>query len=305
MFRPLTRELMREHPEEGAEPRAGAARPQGPRVGGGVGGLGAGVPAREGLLAGDGRAAPEARHRPVPDRPAGGDHRRAALPRGRPVRLRAQRRPRDPGRVRRSRQRRGRQSARRRATARRSGRRPARDDPRARRAAAELRRPAGRASPRVERDARLDAVGGPEGRAVGRADARRRFLDAARSPRHAGASGADGSREGGGGDGASLCATRLAKGTERTGKSFARAGRRASPCSSICVSEGIRDVLETRADRGGARGRAGLREAERATRRRGAWCGQLLGHVPRLGRQPAHAAHRDRRRRRSATSPGC
>ena len=58
-----------------------------------------------------GAQAPQARHRPVSDRPAGGHHRRAQVPRRRPVRLHPQRRPGDPGRVRRSRQRRGRQSA--------------------------------------------------------------------------------------------------------------------------------------------------------------------------------------------------
>ena len=93
------------HPRQGAQPRAGAARPQGSRVGGGVGGLRAGFPDREGLLAGDGRAAAEARHRAVRDRAAGGDHRGEAVSRGRPVRLHPQRRPGDPGGVRRSRRR--------------------------------------------------------------------------------------------------------------------------------------------------------------------------------------------------------
>ena len=105
VFRPLTRDLMRGILEEGAQPRAGAARPQGSRLGGGVGGLGAGFPAGEGFLAGDGRAAAQARHRAVRDRAAGGDHRGAAVSRGRPVRVHPQRRPGDPGRVRRSRRR--------------------------------------------------------------------------------------------------------------------------------------------------------------------------------------------------------
>ena len=111
VFQPLTRDLMREILQEGVGPRAGAARPQGSRLGGRVGGLGAGVPAREGLLAGDGRAAAEARDRSVCAGAARRDHRRAALSRRRSVRLRAQRRPRHPGRVRRSRRRCGRQSA--------------------------------------------------------------------------------------------------------------------------------------------------------------------------------------------------
>ena len=93
------------HPRQGAQPSAGTPRPQGPRVGGGVGGLRAGFPAREGLLAGDGRASAQARDRAVRDRAAGGDHRGEALSRGRPVRVHPQRRPGDPGGVRRSRRR--------------------------------------------------------------------------------------------------------------------------------------------------------------------------------------------------------
>ena len=97
-------------PQEGAQPRAGAARPEVPRMGGGMGGLRAGLPAGEGLLGGDGSKAAEARHRSVSDRPARRHHRRAEVPGRRPVRLHPQRRPGDPDRVRRPQQRRGRQS---------------------------------------------------------------------------------------------------------------------------------------------------------------------------------------------------
>ena len=92
-------------PEEGAQPGLAAARSQVPRLGGGMGSLGGGLPAREGLLGGDGGSPAQARDRPVSDRAAGCHHRRAALSRGRPVRVRAQRRAGNPGRVRRSRQR--------------------------------------------------------------------------------------------------------------------------------------------------------------------------------------------------------
>ena len=53
----------------------------------------------------DGRTAAQARHRAVRDRAPGGHHRGEAVSRGRPVRLHPQRRPRDPGRVRRPRRR--------------------------------------------------------------------------------------------------------------------------------------------------------------------------------------------------------
>ena len=71
---------------------------------------------------------------------------------------------------------------------------------------------------------------------------------------------------------ASSLRDRLAKGTERTGKhSRELVGRLALQLHLL--KEGIRDVMEARPDRGGARGRAGVREAERATRRRGAGAG--------------------------------
>ncbi len=91
-------------PAQGARRNSRTARPEEPRMGGRMGGVGAGVPARKGLLAGDGRPPAQARDRAVRDRAAGGHHRRVAVSGRRPVRVLPQRRPRHPGRVRRSRQ---------------------------------------------------------------------------------------------------------------------------------------------------------------------------------------------------------
>ena len=102
VFRPLTRDRMRSILRKELArvlERRGLAES---RMGGGVGILGAGIPARKGIHRRHGRAAAEARHRSISARAAGGDHGRAALSDRRPVPVRAQRRRGDPGRVRRS-----------------------------------------------------------------------------------------------------------------------------------------------------------------------------------------------------------
>ncbi len=81
---------------------------------------------------------------------------------------------------------------------------------------------------------------------------------------------------------------RLAKGTERSGRVVARAGRPARACSCTCSRKGMRDVHEKSPDRGRAAGGAGA-GARANGRRRGMVCARAR-HVPRLGPQPAHAA---------------
>ena len=270
-------------------------------MGGGVGGLGAGIPAGEGLLAGDGRAAAQARHRPVPDRAAGRDHRRAALSRGRPVRVRAQRRPRHPGRVRRSRQRCA-AGSRRRAAAPRRAAGAARDDPGAAAAsAAEVAGPRSASTPRIEETLPRRTWEDAEGRALGDRMLGRRLLDAARSPRHAGAPRADGPRQGGGGDGRALCA----RGSPRAASapaSIRASWSRGSPCSSTSSRKASgtcsrRAPIEVALAVEPAFEKPGEHQATRRLVRAAA------RHVSRLGRQAAHAAHRDRATRRAPSHP--
>ena len=91
------------HPRGRAERGAGAARPALARLGGRVGRLGARVPLDGGLHARPRRAAAQARGgAPLPDA-AGARHRRARLPGGRPVPVRARGRDRPRGDVRRPR----------------------------------------------------------------------------------------------------------------------------------------------------------------------------------------------------------
>ena len=89
------------HSQEGAGGAARAARPEGSRLGHRVGILGAGIFAGERLFAGNGRAAVEARDRPISRCAAGRHHRGKAISRRRTVSLRAQRRRGHSGRIRR------------------------------------------------------------------------------------------------------------------------------------------------------------------------------------------------------------
>ena len=150
--------------------------------------------------------------------------------------------------------------------------------------------------PRARRrrgDVCLAAMGGPEGEPRRPHDGRR-FLVAARPPRHAGAARPDGPRQDGGRHGRGL-ARAARQGQRADRQAFARAGGAAGPAAAPHQGR-HQGHARGGADRGGAQDRAGHGEAERASGD-ARLVPAIAGHVPRLGRQPAHAADKDRRRR--------
>ncbi len=213
--------------------------------------------------------------------PLGRDDCGEAVPRGRSVRVRTQRRARHPGRVRRSRR---------------------RDDPSRRRLKPPSRRAAGapvddagperqRCGARRARDGERGRRGDDASRGMGAAKERLSaamqddagLLVAARPLRDARPTGADGSCACGGGDGQSLRSTRLAQGTERAGKSSRELIARLALQLHL-VKEGIRDACD---------GERPLRSpllVEPAFEKPGdtmatrVWCGAAARYVSRVGR---------------------
>ena len=150
----------------------------------------------------------------------------------------------------------------------------------------------------VEQTLASRAVGRPEGRPY-RQHGGRRLLVAAGPPRHAGAARADGPGQDGRRHRRGLaCAARQGNGAHR--QAFARAGGAARPAAAPAQGR-HQGHARSRAHRGGAQDRAGDGEAERASGD-ARLVPAIARHVPRLGRQPAHAADGDRRRWRAQSA---
>ena len=286
VFRPLTRDLMREILKKELSRRAGAARARSTATG-----RWNGRPRRRSSCWR--RASrPEMGARPLKRAidqyliaAAGGDHRRAALSRGRPVRVRAQRRPRDPGRV----------------------RRPDSD--------AAIRRRRGRRGWPGLLTIVLSQRGGGGGTAIPAsefqlieqllASAEWETLRLGLAQEMSLSTSGEGpigtshlfawlliDRVGAAMDDGEALHTRLLRGRERRA-TLARAGGRLALQLHL-IKEGIRDAIEAAPIEVALQVEPVSGKASPSTMPTRQWCGQLLRHVSRLGEQPPHAAERTR-----------